>query len=128
MKINPPAGVPLVNSQTAPDAYAQKTAGDFQKLVRQAREEQDDLKLRQACQEMEAIFIHQMLREMRATVPEGQFLPESSAAKIYRDMLDESYSKIIAESRGNLGLGEMLYRQLKQERDGSAAEAPQTNE
>ena len=128
MNISPPAGFSQAGSTIARDVSARKKAGDFQELVRQAREEQDDLKLRKACQEMEALFIHQMLREMRATVPESGLLPESAAAKIYRDMLDEAYSKIIAESRDNLGLGEMLYRQLKQDGGDSTTEPPPAKE
>ena len=115
MRIEP--GIPLgqANVTAAQNAYANKADSDFHKLVRQARAEQDDLKLRQTCREMEAIFVHKMLQVMRTSIPEGGLIPESTASKIYRDMLDEAYSKIIAESRDNLGIGDMLYRQLKQQ-------------
>lgn len=88
---------------------------NFQNLLRLAQAEQDDKKLKEACQDIEAIFIYKMLQQMRATIPEGGFLSESSATRIYRDMLDEAYSREMARSRDNLGLGEMLYRQLKQQ-------------
>lgn len=113
MKIDSPgqagANILLENS------YRGKTGDDFQKLLAKARGEEDDRKLREACEEIEAIFIHQMLRQMRATVPSGGLLSESNAAKIYRDMLDEEYSRIMAHSPTNMGLAEMLYKQLAEE-------------
>jgi len=128
MKISPRQGLEKVNSKLAQDTYRDKAAGDFQKLVQQAQAERDDRELKKACQEMEAVFIHKMLQQMRATIPEGGLLPDSMATKIYRDMLDEAYSKIIAESRDNMGLGELLYRQLKQDSESSVDEPLETKE
>ncbi|MDX9871676.1 MAG: rod-binding protein [Clostridia bacterium] len=90
-----------------------KNSGNFQKILQQAQKEQDDKKLRAACQEIEALFIHQMLTQMRNTVPQGGLIPESTAEKIYRDMLDEQYSLLMAHSPSNLGLTDLLYDQLK---------------
>lgn len=91
----------------------QKNSADFQKILQQAQKEQDDKKLREACQEIEALFIHQMLTQMRNTVPKGGLIAESTAEKIYRDMLDEQYSIIMSKSPNNLGLADLLYDQLK---------------
>jgi len=96
------------------DALAAKENNDFQSVLQRVQEEKDDQKLREACQEMEAIFVLQLLRQMRATVPKSGLLEESTASRIYKDMLDEEYSKLIAKSPNSLGIEEMLYRQLKQ--------------
>ncbi|MCR4442626.1 MAG: rod-binding protein [Peptococcaceae bacterium] len=93
----------------------EKESGDFQRIIRQVQQEKDDKKLKEACRDIEAVFIHLMLRQMRSAIPQGGLLPESSAAKMYRDMLDESYSSLIAGSRDSLGLADMLYRQLKEQ-------------
>lgn len=92
-------------------------AGDFSKLLQQAQAEKDDQKLRAACEELEAVLIYRLLEQMRATVPEDGLFPASSAEKIYRQMLDEEYSKVIARSRDNFGLAEMLYKQLRPTQD-----------
>ncbi|PKM90114.1 MAG: muramidase [Firmicutes bacterium HGW-Firmicutes-12] len=98
----------------AQNSYQNKTNSDFQKVLEQAKESgQDDQKLREACLGIEAMFIHQMLTQMRATVPQGGLIKESNAEKIYRDMLDERYSEIMAKSTNNLGLADMVYNQLK---------------
>ena len=87
----------------------------FEKVMQQALTEKDDKKLHQACQDMEALFVYKMLQQMRATIPDGGYLTAGSAEKIYRDMLDEEYSKVIAGSRSSFGLAEMLYQQLKRD-------------
>ena len=72
----------------------------------------DDNRLREASSEFEAIFIQQMLKTMRKTSLESDFIKKSEGEKIFRSMLDEQYAIISAKS-GSLGLGEMIYQQLK---------------
>lgn len=68
-----------------------------------------------ACRELESIFIHQLISQMRATIPQDGFLTQSSAEKIFQDMLDQEYAKKISHA-GGIGLAEMLYKQLSTER------------
>ena len=72
----------------------------------------DDTRLREASNEFEAIFIQHMLKTMRKTSLESDFIKKSEGEKIFRSMLDEQYSILSAKS-GRLGLGEMIYQQLK---------------
>ena len=72
----------------------------------------DDIRLREASNEFEAIFIQQMLKTMRQTSLESDFVKKSEGEKIFRSMLDEQYAILSAKSR-RLGLGEMIYQQLK---------------
>ena len=72
----------------------------------------DDAKLREASNAFEAIFIQQMLKTMRKTSLESDFIKKSEGEKIFRSMLDEQYALLSAKS-GRLGLGEMIYQQLK---------------
>ena len=86
---------------------------NFQEILAKAQQEQDERKLKKACEEIEALFIQQIFKQMRATVPKGGFIPESMGTKIYEEMLDTEYSKLIAASPHNLGLADLLYQQLK---------------
>ncbi len=52
------------------------------------------------------------LRTMRKTSLESDFIKKSEGEKIFRSMLDEQYAILSAKS-GRLGLGEMIYQQLK---------------
>jgi flagellar protein FlgJ len=68
-------------------------------------------KLLAACREFEAIFFQQMLKEMRASVPQSDWLNGGNGEDVFRDLLDEEYAKIMSE-RNNTGLADLLYRQI----------------
>jgi len=72
----------------------------------------NDAKLRETANEFEAIFIQQMLKTMRETSFESDLLPKSEGEKLFRSLLDEQYANLSAKS-GSLGLGDMIYQQLK---------------
>ncbi len=82
------------------------------KDIPDAKGKEDDSRLREASNEFEAIFIQQMLKTMRQTSLESDFVKKSEGEKIFRSMLDEQYAILSAKS-GRLGLGEMIYQQLK---------------
>ncbi len=71
-----------------------------------------DEKLREACDEFEAIFTQQLLSAMREATMESGLMPKSSGEKAFESMLDEQRSLQMAKS-GSLGLGEMIYQQLQ---------------
>ena len=74
---------------------------------------QDDKALKEACQEFEAIFIEQMLKSMRKTVPESGLMNGGMAEDVFEDMLYENYAEKMSKS-ASLGLSDMLYRQISQ--------------
>ena len=76
----------------------------------------NDAKLRETSSEFEAIFMKQMLKTMRESSFESNLLPTSEGEKMFRSLLDEQYAKLSAKS-GSLGLGEMIYQQLKSNLD-----------
>ena len=86
-------------------------AGRF-KVAPEIKGVSNDAKLRETASEFEAIFIQQMLKTMRETSFESDLLPKSEGEKIFRSLLDEQYANLSAKS-GSLGLGEMIFQQLK---------------
>jgi flagellar protein FlgJ len=72
----------------------------------------DEEKLRKACTDFEAIFLNQILRAMRQTVPHGGFLKEGPEKDIFQSFFDQELSRSLAERKG-IGLGEMMFRQMK---------------
>ncbi|OGR34443.1 MAG: hypothetical protein A2051_00845 [Desulfovibrionales bacterium GWA2_65_9] len=68
-------------------------------------------KLREACTNFEAVFIGKLWEQMRATVPKGGYL-QSPQEDMYRSMFDRDFSEKMAKD-GGIGLGDMLYGQLK---------------
>ncbi|WP_371363136.1 hypothetical protein SRRS_40950 [Sporomusa rhizae] len=71
----------------------------------------EDAKLKTACKDMEAVFLNMMLTQMRATVPKGNLIGESSGEKIMQSLLDTELTKNMSQA-GGIGLADMLYRQL----------------
>ena len=67
--------------------------------------------LREATQEFEALFVAEVFKEMRHSVPESDLLGTGNGHRLFRDMLDEELARQAAGA-GGFGLGEILYRQL----------------
>lgn len=72
----------------------------------------DERRLKKACKDFEAIFITNMLKEMRKSIPKSDLLDSSHASEIYRSMMDQKIAEKIAHGKG-LGLGEILSKQLQ---------------
>lgn len=68
-------------------------------------------KLEQACKDFESLFVNQMMKQMRKTVPQEGLFNGGRAEKIYTEMLDSELAKSISNQRG-LGLATMMYRQM----------------
>ena len=66
--------------------------------------------VRQAAQQFESLFMHEMLKSMRDASPEGGLF-ESKDAIFYRDMLDQQLS-VSLSSKGGMGLADALVKQL----------------
>jgi len=72
----------------------------------------DSEALRKTCEEFEAIFVQQMLKEMRGTLPDGGLLPRSMGQDYFQEMMDGEVAKAAAV-KGHFGIGEALFRQLQ---------------
>jgi len=70
--------------------------------------------LKTACREFEAIFVQQMLKGMRSTIPESGLLEEDASRDMYVDLLDSQVARGIAGQHGGMGIATSLYRQLQQ--------------
>ena len=71
----------------------------------------DREKLKKACTDFEALFMAQMLKSMRQTIPETGFLGKGLGNDIYQGFMDQEVSQKLSQSKG-LGLGKAIYRQM----------------
>ena len=67
--------------------------------------------LREAAQQFESLFMHEMLKSMRDASPDGGGLFDSKDSLFYRDMLDQQMS-VSLSSKGGMGLADTLVKQL----------------
>lgn len=68
-------------------------------------------KLREVSDMYEKHFLGEMLKAMRSTVNESDFMKSSQAEKIFREQLDDNYVEKWGE-KGGIGLSDMIYGQL----------------
>lgn len=69
-------------------------------------------KLRQSCREFEAIYINEMYKTMRKTVPESGLFEKDMANTLYQEMLDMEMARETAAGDG-MGIGKAMYEQLQ---------------
>ncbi|MCA9774686.1 MAG: rod-binding protein [Myxococcales bacterium] len=60
-----------------------------------------------AARQMEELFVYQLLRTMRETVPGDGVLPKNGEQTTYEEMLDQALAGQIAK-RGDFGLGKLI--------------------
>src|SRR6056297_2951911 len=88
-----------------------ETNTDFEKVLNNAMESQDQEKLKKACEDFEAIFVNMLLKSMKNTVDEGGLTKKSHAREMFEGMLNEEMASSIAKGRG-IGIAEILYDSL----------------
>jgi Rod binding domain-containing protein len=71
----------------------------------------DEGKLKKACGDFESIFISQMLKEMRKSIPKSGLLDGGGQQDMYLSLFDEELSKSLAK-RGGIGVGKILYQNI----------------
>ncbi|MDI3546942.1 MAG: rRNA (adenine-N6)-dimethyltransferase [Halanaerobiales bacterium] len=92
-----------------------KTYQDARKLEKQSwsGKGSKDEQLKELCNEFTAIFLKQMFKAMRGTVPESGFIDGGFSEDIFTDMLDTEISKIGSNQQGMNSLSRVLYQELK---------------
>ncbi len=68
-------------------------------------------KLRKAAEGFEAIFLRQLLKTMRSTVPEGNMYGGGSTGEMYADMVESSLAETMSK-QGRLGIANTLYNRM----------------
>ena len=124
----------LRQAQDEPVAPTQDAHGRRAQDIRQDRGERKagearsladgrDAKLRQACQDFEAVFLNQLLKSMRKTVMKSDLFGGSREEELFQEMMDLEIAKSIARTNST-GMADLLYRQLHAdiERRSSASE------
>jgi len=64
-----------------------------------------------AARQLASLFVYQLLREMRRTIPKSALFDGGRAQEIYEQMIDERLADHIAAS-DRFGLAEMIHKEL----------------
>ena len=76
------------------------------------RSASQESKIKSACMEMESMFIQNMFKEMRASIPKGGLTSGGKAEEMFTEMLDAELARNLSAS-GGIGLSSMVQRQLE---------------
>lgn len=74
--------------------------------------------LMEACEEFESIFVNEIFKAMRRTVPHGELIPRGMAEDIFESMLDEEIARKSSKTN-DFGLSRILYEQLSSQGPGA---------
>jgi len=96
-------------------SQSQTDATEFESVLKKAFDDGDKKKLKEACDQFEAIMLQMLYKQMKATVPEGGLTEKSTAREMFEDMLDETLME--KSSQRGIGLSDMMYRQLSAQMD-----------
>jgi len=82
-------------------------------------------KLRKACADFESIFLYQMLKTMRNTIPQSGLTNKMTGKDTYQAMMDQKIAEELA-NKGGMGIQGALYHQLQkgQLKEGPLHEGP----
>ncbi len=75
------------------------------------RKSKDLHSLRESSRDFEAMFVMEMFKAMRKTVPDGGLFEKNQATEIYTEMLDTEIAKASTQGKG-FGIGEAMYNQM----------------
>jgi flagellar protein FlgJ len=67
--------------------------------------------LKDACTEFESLFIYQLIKEMRASIPDDGYLGKSMQSETYTSLFDIEIARRLSTQRG-IGLADFLMQQL----------------
>jgi murein DD-endopeptidase MepM/ murein hydrolase activator NlpD len=102
------------------DSKFEASLDRMRQIARKTGELKSD-ELKNATQEFEAIFVNYLLKVMRSTVESADSEESSMGKDIYLDLFDNEIALNIARTRG-LGIGEMMYEQLKTSAESGASQ------
>jgi len=119
-----------MNEMITPNLPEQDSTQSLQDRLRDLRSRvqpekgMDHVKLKKACQDFEAVFIGQIWKQMRASVPKEGLL-NSKEQESYMSMFDQELSVKMSQS-GGIGLSDMLYANLSERLVNASRDASST--
>ena len=91
----------------------ENTVKELEKSPQNDKRLKEEERLKEVCEDFEAIFVNMMLKSGRSTVDEGGLVEKSAGTKMFEGMYDEELSSIISKTdEGGMGIGKLLYEQM----------------
>jgi flagellar protein FlgJ len=72
--------------------------------------------LKKACADLESVFVSEIMKAMRNSVPKSGLFPEAAGSDVYQSIADTQFAEYLSQGSG-FGLGEMVYNQMAERED-----------
>ena len=108
--------LPGLNSTSlSVDSALQQAGGArLQALASGARDDAESREnLVRSAKEFEGVFLNQLLKAMRSTVPENEFFNSSGPTKFYQQMYDAEMSQALADGETGMGIAGLIIQQFE---------------
>lgn len=115
--------IEAVNLQLNQNRLKEQLVGKAIEQANSSNKDIDQTRLKGAVKELEALFIYEMLKEMRQAT-QGDFLGKGMGSDIYNSLFDMEVAKLYAE-RG-IGLGDLILKQMTNH-EGARSKGPKKN-
>ncbi len=106
----------LQGSALASNGRSEAEINRLKEITEKNPEEMSDKEIREIATDFESLFVRQLLKEMRKTIPKDGFLDYSNATEMYMEMGDDALADEVAK-QGGLGIADLVFEQLKDARD-----------
>ncbi len=68
--------------------------------------------LKKAAQQFEGVFLNQLMKAMRSTVPENEFFNSGGPTKFYQQMYDTEMARALADGDQGMGIAQLIIQQF----------------
>lgn len=110
------------NLQSMDLALGQAGSTRLQELVGRTDASAEDREgLEKAAKQFEGVFLNQLLKAMRATVPENEMFNSGGPTKFYQQMCDAEMARALADQDQGMGIASLIIGQFAATVDASAA-------
>lgn len=104
--------LPSLNRALDADAMKRSASGTSATLSR----EENEARLKKACDQFEAILVNMVLKSMRDASPKEGLFGGGLDQEIYTSMMDDSFAEAVSKGR-RLGISQAMFEQLKSRLD-----------
>ncbi len=104
--------------QSVTEILSNRTASEISRIQQspQDKGEKECSGLKKACQDFEAMFLYNLLQQMRRSIPESGLFGSSHQKKMITSMFDMEVAGAMAHGKG-IGLGDQFFQQIQSRED-----------
>jgi flagellar protein FlgJ len=106
-----PISIPSIPWQSMDASHKIERAQNFLRSIDPSARGGAAAQSKEACSELESLFIYYLFKEMRATIPKSGFISGGIAEDVYTSMLDQQLARELA-FKGGIGISSLLFDQL----------------